>query len=60
MHTFGVMGVNTAFIQAAVMAKAKVHTILPMKLAARIDIAQGTYKFEALPVQAPDHIAAVR
>ncbi|XP_061095840.1 vitellogenin-like isoform X1 [Conger conger] len=60
MHTFGVMGVNTAIIQAAVMAKAKVHTILPLKFAARINIAQGTYKFEALPVQVPDHIAAVR
>ena len=60
MHTFGVMGVNTAFIQAAVMARAQVHTILPIKLAARIDIAQGTYKFEALPVPAPDQIAAVR
>ncbi|KAJ8376408.1 hypothetical protein SKAU_G00069880 [Synaphobranchus kaupii] len=60
MHTFCVMGVNTAFIQAAVMAKAKVHAIIPLKFAARIDIAQGTYKIEALPVQAPDHIAAVR
>ncbi|KAJ8376406.1 hypothetical protein SKAU_G00069860 [Synaphobranchus kaupii] len=60
MHTVCVMGVNTAFIQAAVMAKAKVHTTIPLKFAARIDIAQGTYKIEALPVQAPDHIAAVR
>ncbi|KAJ8408505.1 hypothetical protein AAFF_G00259190 [Aldrovandia affinis] len=60
MHTFAVMGVNTAFIQAAVMAKAKVHTVIPLKFAARIAIAEGTYKFEALPVQAPEHIAALR
>ncbi|KAK6270453.1 hypothetical protein J4Q44_G00393110, partial [Coregonus suidteri] len=58
MHTFAVMGVNTAFIQAALMARAKVHTIVPAKFAAKLDIANGNFKIEALPVSAPEHIAA--
>uniref|UniRef100_A0A4W5M6G3 Uncharacterized protein n=1 Tax=Hucho hucho TaxID=62062 RepID=A0A4W5M6G3_9TELE len=58
MHTFAVMGVNTAFIQAALMARTKVHTIVPAKFAAKLDIANGNFKIEAFPVSAPEHIAA--
>uniref|UniRef100_A0A8K9UW97 Phosvitin n=1 Tax=Oncorhynchus mykiss TaxID=8022 RepID=A0A8K9UW97_ONCMY len=58
MHTFAVMGVNTAFIQAAIMARAKVRTIVPAKFAAQLDIANGNFKFEAFPVSPPEHIAA--
>uniref|UniRef100_A0A674F735 Vitellogenin n=1 Tax=Salmo trutta TaxID=8032 RepID=A0A674F735_SALTR len=59
MHTYAVMGVNTAFIQAAIMARVKVHTIVPAKFAAKLDIANGNFKVEAFPVSAPEHIAAV-
>ncbi|XP_056614208.1 vitellogenin-like isoform X2 [Triplophysa dalaica] len=57
LQTFAVMGINTAFIQAAVMAKGKIRTILPGKIAARADILKGNYKVEALPVEVPEHIA---
>ncbi|KAI7791429.1 vitellogenin B1 [Triplophysa rosa] len=57
LQTFAVMGINTAFIQAAVMAKGKIRTILPGKVAARADILKGNYKVEALPVEVPEHIA---
>uniref|UniRef100_A0AAY4DYU4 Phosvitin n=1 Tax=Denticeps clupeoides TaxID=299321 RepID=A0AAY4DYU4_9TELE len=60
MHTFAVMGVNTAFIQAAVMARAKVHTALPMKVAAKFDFAKMNFKVEAMPFAVADHIAAIR
>ena len=60
MHTFAVMGVNTAWIQATLMARAKVHTIVPAKMAAKVDIAKGNFKFEVLPVQSADHLATVR
>ncbi|ROL40726.1 Vitellogenin [Anabarilius grahami] len=59
LQTFAVMGVNTALIQAAVMARGKIHTIAPGKVAARADILKGNYKVEALPVEVPEHIAAV-
>ncbi|XP_067272218.1 vitellogenin-like [Pseudorasbora parva] len=59
LQTFAVMGVNTAFIQAAVMARGKIRTIAPGKVAARADILKGNYKVEALPVELPEHIAAV-
>ncbi|XP_043078191.1 vitellogenin-like [Puntigrus tetrazona] len=57
LQTFAVMGVNTALIQAAVMARGKIRTIAPGKVAARADILKGNYKVEALPVELPEHIA---
>lgn len=60
LQTFAVMGVNTAWIQAAVMAKGKIHTIVPGKVSARADILKGNYKVEALPVEVPEHIATLR
>ncbi|XP_051763594.1 vitellogenin-like [Ctenopharyngodon idella] len=59
IQKFAVMGVNTALIQAAVMAKGEIRIIAPGKLAARADILKGNYKVEALPVELPEHIAAV-
>uniref|UniRef100_A0A672MVQ8 Vitellogenin-like n=1 Tax=Sinocyclocheilus grahami TaxID=75366 RepID=A0A672MVQ8_SINGR len=59
LQTFAVMGVNTALIQAAVMARGTIRTITPGKVAARADILKGNYKMEALPVEVPEHIADV-
>nr|AIY22508.1 vitellogenin [Rhodeus uyekii] len=59
LHTFAAMGVNTALIQAAVMAKGQLRTVAPVKVSARADISNGNYKVEALPVEVPDHIAAM-
>nr|AGZ80880.1 vitellogenin B variant 1 [Carassius auratus ssp. 'Pengze'] len=59
LQTFAVMGVNTALIQAAVMARGKIRTIAPGKVTARADILKGYYKVEALPVEVPEHIAAL-
>lgn len=60
LHKFAVMGVNTALIQAAIMARAKTHIILPGKVAARADILKGNYKVEALPIEAPEHLADLK
>uniref|UniRef100_UPI0037E7E08B vitellogenin-2-like n=1 Tax=Semicossyphus pulcher TaxID=241346 RepID=UPI0037E7E08B len=58
MHTYAVMGVNTAFIQAALLSSARVHTIVPAKMEARIDMIKGNFKFQFLPVQGIDKIAS--
>lgn len=60
VHTFAVLGVNTDFIQASLMARAKVNTILPAKMSVRLDIAEGNFKIEVLPVSAPSHVASAR
>ena len=60
MHTFVVMGINTALIQAAIMARAKAVTVLPVKLEARADIPKLNFKIELLPVVTPEHIANIR
>ncbi|XP_073332773.1 vitellogenin-2-like [Pagrus major] len=57
MHTYAVMGVNTALIQAALMSRARVHTIVPAKMEARIDMIKGNFKLQFLPVQGIDKIA---
>ncbi|XP_022593896.1 vitellogenin-like [Seriola dumerili] len=59
VNTFAVMGVNTAILQAALLSRAKLNSILPAKIAARLDINEGYFKIEALPVSVPEHIAAV-
>ena len=58
MHTYAVMGVNTALIQAALMSRARVHTILPAKMEARFDMIKGNFKIQALPVPGIDKIAS--
>uniref|UniRef100_A0A7N9AXN3 Vitellogenin-2-like n=1 Tax=Mastacembelus armatus TaxID=205130 RepID=A0A7N9AXN3_9TELE len=58
MHTYAVMGVNTAFIQAALVSRARVHTIVPAKIEARLDMNKGNFKFDFLPVQGIDKLAS--
>ncbi|TSM94609.1 Vitellogenin [Bagarius yarrelli] len=60
LQTFAVIGVNTALIQAAVMARGKIHTVFPGKVAIRADLPKGIVKVAALPAAVPDYIAAVR
>lgn len=60
VNTFAVMGVNTAIIQAAVLSRGKLNSILPAKIATRLDINEGHFKIEALPVSVPENIAAVQ
>lgn len=60
MQTFAVIGVNTALIQAAVMARGKVHTAVPGKVSLRANLPQGNIKLEVLPAVVPDHVAAIR
>lgn len=58
MHTYAVMGVNTALIQASLLSRARVYTIVPAKMEARIDVNKGNFKFDFLPVQGIDKIAS--
>ncbi|XP_067452945.1 vitellogenin-2-like isoform X2 [Thunnus thynnus] len=58
MHTYAVMGVNTALIQASLLSRARVHTIVPAQMEARIDMIKGNFKLQFLPVQGVDKIAS--
>ncbi|XP_060889620.1 vitellogenin-1-like [Labrus mixtus] len=59
VNTFAVMGVNTALFQAALLSKAKLTSIVPSKILARLDVNEGNFKVEVLPVVAPEHVADV-
>lgn len=58
IHTYAVMGLNTDLIQAALMSRAKVHTIVPAKMEARVDMDRGNFKLQFIPVQDIDTIAS--
>lgn len=60
VNTYAVMGVNTALLQAAVVLRANLTSILPAKIAARLDISEGNFKIEALPVSVSEEIAAAQ
>ncbi|KAK5907202.1 hypothetical protein CesoFtcFv8_005079 [Champsocephalus esox] len=59
IHTYAVIGVNTALIQAGLLLTARVHTIVPAKVELRSDMSKGNFKLELLPVQGIDKIASV-
>ncbi|KAK5869847.1 hypothetical protein PBY51_024535 [Eleginops maclovinus] len=60
VNTFAVMGINTLLLQANVLSRAKLNSILPAKITARLNLVEGHFKIEALPVSAPENIAAVQ
>ncbi|XP_049577313.1 vitellogenin 2 isoform X2 [Syngnathus scovelli] len=59
MHTYAVMGVNTPMAQAVVVSRSKIHTIVPAKMEARLDMIKGNFKFDFLPVPGVNKIASV-
>ena len=59
METFAMMGINSAMIQAAVLTRGKVNALVPAKIAARLDITEGNFKIEALPITAPEYIGTL-
>lgn len=60
MTTYAVMGLNTDVFQAFVIANANVHSVMPAKIAARLNIKEGDFKLEALPVEVPENITFVK
>lgn len=60
MHTYAVMGVNTAFLQATMLTKAKVHSIVPEKMEARLDMKDGYFNLQLLPVEGVNTIASAQ
>lgn len=60
LETFAVMGMNTGFIEANLIARGTIHTFLPLKVEAKIDIPKANFKIQAFPVVFPVHVATAR
>lgn len=60
MQTFAVIGVNTDLMQAAVMARGKIHTTLSGKVTVKANLPEGQVKLEYQPITTNDHVAAIR
>ncbi|KAF6714670.1 Vitellogenin-1 [Oryzias melastigma] len=58
METYALMGVNTPVFQAFMVSRAKFNSTVPAKISARLDIKEGDFKIEALPVSTPENITA--
>ncbi|XP_053712740.1 vitellogenin-2-like [Synchiropus splendidus] len=58
MHTYAVMGINTAWFQASLMSRARVYSHIPAKIEARFDMIKGNFKFAFLPIQGVDKLAS--
>lgn len=59
-NAFAVVAINTAILQAGIVSSVKLNSIVPAKIAARLDVAKGNFKIEALPISLPQNIAAVQ
>lgn len=60
VNAFAVMAVNTAILQAGIVSRLRLNSIVPAKIAARLDVTRGNFKIEALPVSLPENVAAVQ
>lgn len=60
LNTFATMGINTAVFQIGIVSRVKVNTIMPASAAIRLNIKEGNFKFEMLPVTLPENIATVQ
>ncbi|XP_075326632.1 vitellogenin-1-like [Odontesthes bonariensis] len=59
MNTYAVMGVNTAILQAALVSRARINYTGPAKITARLNIKEGDFKIEVLPVPLPENLTSV-
>ncbi|XP_034085808.1 vitellogenin-1-like [Gymnodraco acuticeps] len=60
LNTFAVMGINALLLQANVMSRAKLNSILPAKITARLNLTEGQFMIKALPVSVPENIATLQ
>uniref|UniRef100_A0A3P9LGA1 Uncharacterized protein n=1 Tax=Oryzias latipes TaxID=8090 RepID=A0A3P9LGA1_ORYLA len=58
MATYAMMGTNTPIYQQFLVSRAKFNSTLPSKVFARLNIKEGDFKIEVLPVTAPENITA--
>jgi len=60
MSTYAVMGVNTAILQAALVSRARLNYTAPAKITARLNIKEGDFKIEVLPVPVPENLTSLK
>lgn len=60
LHTLASMGINTAMLQTGIVSRLKFNTIVPAKIFARLNINEGNFKVEVLPVTLPENMTAVQ
>lgn len=60
LHTLASIGINTAMFQTGIVSRLKFNTIVPAKISARLNINEGNFKIEALPVTLPENMTAAQ
>uniref|UniRef100_A0A8C5I846 Vitellogenin-1-like n=1 Tax=Gouania willdenowi TaxID=441366 RepID=A0A8C5I846_GOUWI len=57
VNTFAVMGVNTEKLQAALLLRAKLSSVVPAHIKANLNFLEYNFKIQALPVSVPEKLA---
>lgn len=60
VNTLAAMGINTALFQAGIVSRIKLNTVVPTNILTRLNLHNGNFKLEVLPVTLPENIAAVQ
>uniref|UniRef100_A0A3P9I6I3 Vitellogenin domain-containing protein n=1 Tax=Oryzias latipes TaxID=8090 RepID=A0A3P9I6I3_ORYLA len=55
MDTYAVMGTNSPLYHAFIMSIVKFNSNLPSKISVKLDIKEGDFKIDALPVSSPEN-----
>lgn len=54
------MGINTEMLQSAIMSRLKFKAAAPIHISAELNITDGKYKVQALPVTLPERVTEVQ
>lgn len=60
MHAVASMGINAVLFQTGIVTRLKLHTTVPAKIFARLNINEGNFQIGALPVTLPKDISVVQ
>lgn len=54
------MGINTEMFQSAIMSRLKFKAVAPTHISAELNINDGKFKIQALPVTLPESVTEVQ
>lgn len=60
LRTFASIGINTEMFQSEIVSRIKFSAVAPINISAELNIANGKFKIEALPVTLPKTVTAVQ
>lgn len=60
LRSIASMGINTEMLQSAIMSRLKFKAVAPTNISAELNIKDGKFKVQALPVTLPERVTEVQ